>query len=415
VTAAVAVGALAICAASGAGTASRSAQLNGLSSFRTTAFEQRLSRALTVPDVSRSQTGAVAFDLRSGKVVFALNPALSLAPASNEKLSVTYTALVRLGPDFRFHTEVLGTGKQQGSTWDGDLYLHGGGDPTLKMAGLRLLAKRLYAQGIRRVSGDVVADESFFDSRRMGPGWKASFWLTESPPLSALVVARATYKRATTPDPAGAAAALFLDTLGHAGITVEGQSTWGTAPAGAVPLAQVESAPLSQVIAEMDSSSDNFTAEMLLKELGAQEVGSGTTAAGARVVDTTLAAAGVPLTGVRIADGSGLSPLDRLTAGAIGSILLASWQSPTVRPYVFGALAVAGRTGTLADRLGTAPTRGTIRAKTGTTDIASALSGYAGSRYLFAVVQDGSPISTWWARTAQDRFATVLAAAARTA
>lgn len=216
-----------------------------------------------------------------------------------------------------------------------------------------------------------------------------------------------------TPDPAGAAAALFVDQLQRAGIRVGGESSWGTAPPGAVSLAQTASEPLSDIIDFMDSTSDNFTAEMLLKTLGAEELGRGTTAAGARVVTRTLEAAGVPMAGVRIADGSGLSSLDRLTAGAIGSILLAGWENRALRPYFWGALAVAGRTGTLAERLEYAPARGTIRAKTGTTDIASALSGYAGDRYVFTVVQDGDPISTWWARTAQDRFATVLAAAAR--
>ena len=79
-----------------------------------------------------------------------------------------------------------------------------------------------------------------------------------------------------------------------------------------------------------------------------------------------------------------------------------------VRPVLIGALSVAGRSGTLADRLRGWPS---IHAKTGTTDIASALSGYAGSRYVFAIVQDGHPVSTWWAHRAQDRFATALAAA----
>ncbi len=157
----------------------------------------------------------------------------------------------------------------------------------------------------------------------------------------------------------------------------------------------------------MDETSDNFTAEMLLKTLGARAGGAGTTAAGATVVARTLEAAGVPTAGVRIADGSGLSPLDRLTARAIAGILLAARQDPRLWPHVRRALAVAGRSGTLEHRLESA--RGAIRAKTGTTALASALSGYARARYLFAVVQDGDPVSTWWARTAQDRFATTLA------
>jgi D-alanyl-D-alanine carboxypeptidase/D-alanyl-D-alanine-endopeptidase (penicillin-binding protein 4) len=74
------------------------------------------------------------------------------------------------------------------------------------------------------------------------------------------------------------------------------------------------------------------------------------------------------------------------------------------------ALPVAGVSGTLHDRMRRAPARGNVVAKTGTTSIASALSGFVRGRYVFAVVHNGHPVSSWWARVAQDRFATVLAA-----
>jgi D-alanyl-D-alanine carboxypeptidase/D-alanyl-D-alanine-endopeptidase (penicillin-binding protein 4) len=287
----------------------------------------------------------------------------------------------------------------------GDLYLVGGGDPTLRVAGLRALARQLRAHGIRRVQ-DVLADESAFDTRRTAPGWKAEFYRHESPPLSALVVARGTFHREISPDPAGAAAALFVNQLRRSGVHVGGQSAWGKTPAGARLVARVRSAPLADVVQFMDRWSDNFTAEMLLKTLG-----HGTTARGAHVVVRTLRAAHVPLRGVRIADGSGLSSLDRFTARALGGILLAGWRDLRIRPYLWRALAVSGRTGTLADRL--YGVKGLVHAKTGTTDIASALSGFATRRYAFVVVQDGDPINTWSARAAQDRFATVLATAGR--
>jgi D-alanyl-D-alanine carboxypeptidase len=294
---------LAVVAVAAAATAGRA------QGYRHTAFAQRLANALAAPKVARSRTGAFAFDLRARRVVFEHNSTLPLAPASNEKLAVTYAALVRLGPRYRFHTDVL--------VARGNLYLRGGGDPTLHVSGLRKLALELRARGVTRIRGDVLAD----------------------------------------------------------------------------------------ILRFMDRWSDNFTAEMVLKTLG-----HGTTARGATVVGRTLEQAHVPLRGVRIADGSGLSSRDRFTARALAGILLASWKNPRVRPYVWRALAVAGRCGTLSDRLLGA--EGLVRAKTGTTDIASALSGYAGRSYVFAVVQDGSPISTSSAREAQDRFASVLAGAA---
>jgi D-alanyl-D-alanine carboxypeptidase/D-alanyl-D-alanine-endopeptidase (penicillin-binding protein 4) len=148
---------------------------------------------------------------------------------------------------------------------------------------------------------------------------------------------------------------------------------------------------------------------MLLKELGATELGRGTSAAGAAVVTRELADAGVPLAGVRIVDGSGLSLLDRLTANALTSLLHAAWLNPEVGPTLRAALPVAGVNGTLEDRMRRGPAHGTVFAKTGTTDEASALSGFVRDRYAFAILQNGNPISAWWARTAQDRFAQVLA------
>jgi D-alanyl-D-alanine carboxypeptidase/D-alanyl-D-alanine-endopeptidase (penicillin-binding protein 4) len=135
----------------------------------------------------------------------------------------------------------------------------------------------------------------------------------------------------------------------------------------------------------------------------------GTTAAGVGVVTGLLTQAHVPMRGVRIVDGSGLSLLDRMTAGALASLLSVMWNDPGVRPELLAALPVAGRSGTLADRMRHTAATGIVRAKTGTTDNASALSGFVGDRYAFSVLENGWPVAYSWARVAQDRFATVLA------
>src|SRR5207244_1443809 len=202
------------------------------------------------------------------------------------------------------------------------------------------LAAQLRATGIRRVTGLIVGDETFFDTHRVAPGWKYRFYMDESPPLSALSVDRGRYQGRVDRSPAYAAATSFAAVLRGAGI----------------------------------------------------------------------AAAGVPMAGVRIVDGSGLSRLDRLTANALVGILRASWDSEDVRPTLVAALPVAGKNGTLEDRLRRGPAYGVVRAKTGTTNQASALSGYVRGKYVFAVLQNGRPLSYWWARVAQDRFVTALAA-----
>lgn len=370
----------------------------------------RLAVALAGPNVRAAGEGALAIDLASDRTIFSLNGTRALQPASNEKLPLTLAALTRLGPGYRVHTDVLGAGHQTGSLWHGDLYPKGYGDPALHTSGLVRLAHALRRHGIRRVSGRVRADESWFDTRRTAPGWKHSFYMNESPPLSALVVNRAVFHDAMSPDPAGAAAAIFTRVLKRHGITVARGSAWGTAPASARLLARLASQPLAQTIRFMDRESDNFTAEMLLKTLGAEIAGHGTTAVGASVVVETLSRSGVPLAGVRIADGSGLSQLDRLTPRAIAAILTYAWHSHRIRAPFSRALAVAGRSGTLARRLRDGPAYGEVRAKTGTTDAASALSGYVRRRFVFAVIQNGRPVAASWAHAAQDRFAAALAA-----
>ena len=367
----------------------------------------KLARALATPGVSPSRTGALAVDLRTGEVVFSANASRSLAPASAEKLAVSFAALRLLGPGFRFRTEVVGDGVLAGRVWRGNLVLVGHGDPTLEEGDLRLLARDLAAWGIRRVTGRVLGDERHFDSRRDAPGWKPSYLGFESAPLSALSVDDVGARGAN--GSAAAAARAFTAALERRGIAVGGRPSTARAPADALPLAQDISKPLSAIVRTMNRASDNFISEMLLKELGASIALNGSTTAGARVVAQELRAAGVPVAGVRIADGSGLSLLDRLTAQALVAILRAGLDDPEISDAFVTSLAVAGISGTLERRLERRPARGRVIAKTGTTRIASALAGFVRRRYVFAIIQNGSPVNYWAARQAQDRFVTILA------
>ena len=374
-------------------------------------LSSRLDRALDVPNVDPARTAALAVDLRTGAVVYSRNAALALVPASNQKLPVAYAALAQLGPGYRFHTEIVASGTLVGDVWHGDLWLRGYGDPTLGPDDLAELATDVASWGIRRVDGAVIADESWFDALRVGPGWKPRFYIQESPPLSALVVDRGRYRGRTSANPALAAASLLRQALGSAGVTVAERTRSGVLNLTGLPLARDVSDPLADIVRFMGRESDNYTAEMLVKQLGAVYAGHGSTAAGVRVVRDALAAAGIPLAGVRLADGSGLSSLDRLTATAVVTLLEAGLAETDLRGAFLQSLAVAGVDGTLADRLRSSPARGQVIAKTGTTRTASALSGFVRDRYVFSILQNGRPISAYWARIAQDRFATALAAA----
>ena len=365
----------------------------------------RLTKSLRSPALALDRTGAIAVDALTGEVLYAHNADLPLVPASNEKLPVAWTALILLGPGYRFHTDVVGVGERVGSTWAGDLFVVGNGDPTLGSQDVRRLAARVRAAGITRVTGRIRGDESAYDGRRGAPGWKAYFVGGESPPLSALVVDRAHGWPALSP-PLLAARAL-REALVARGVSVAGRHALGQAPRGATTIAVDRSPRLASIVREMDRDSDNFVAEMLLKHLGTLDGGVGTTARGARVVLAEMRAAGIPVPGVRIVDGSGLSSLDRLTPAALAGVIRAGMQDPRIGKAFVESFAVAGRSGTLDTRLpGLA---GIVRGKTGTTDLSCSLSGVIGDGIVFSVVQNGSPVSFWPARAAQDRFVTALA------
>ena len=146
---------------------------------------------------------------------------------------------------------------------------------------------------------------------------------------------------------------------------------------------------------------------MLLKQLLAVTGEVGTSAGGGRLVVATMRDAGIPVEGVRLLDGSGLSSLDRLTAEALVGVIRAGATDPAIRAAFVDSLAVAGISGTLSERLPTL--RGQVKGKTGTTDRACTLSGLIRGTVAFAVLENGNPVSSVAARTAQDRFVTILA------
>ncbi len=364
----------------------------------------RLSGALAGKWLAPGRTAAMAIDLRSGDVVFAHNATRPFLPASNEKLPVAWAALSRLGPDWTIPTEIVGLGTRAGAVWDGDLAIKGYGDPTLSSDDVDRMARTIRARGIRVVTGGVVGDESSFDARRDAPGWKRGFLGIESPPLSALTVDRAAGWPSASP--AMLAARAFRKALVRHGVAVRGVAWVGVAPVESARLARTESAPLSDIVQLMDTTSDNFLAEILLKQLGAADGKVGTTARGAAAVMAELRAAGIPTEGVRIVDGSGLSSADRMTAAALVGVIRAAYADPAVREPFRRSLAIAGVSGTLSRRYGM-PHRAVI-GKTGTTNLACTLSGVVRGTVAFAVLQNGSPVASWAAREAQDRFVTLL-------
>lgn len=367
--------------------------------------------------------GAYVVDLTTKRALFSFDAETRRIPASVQKLYTTSTALLRLGPSAVLETSVLGTGRLSSSgTWHGTLYLRGGGDPTFGAARfdhaaygtgatVQALARRVRDAGIARLSGRIVGDESRFDSLRGTPAtdYQPSFFLEGQ--LSALAYDRgfANWRwTAFQRNPPRFAARKFAAALRAADVAVPSRTpvSTGVTPAHARLLAAVDSPPVSALIALTNTWSDDFFAEMLLKNLGADFGGAGSTAAGARVVRRELATRFAIRP--RFNDGSGLSRYDRTTPRQVVRLLtfLASNQ------VFVDSLAIAGETGTLSDEMRGTRAQGRCRGKTGTLHDVASLAGYCRARdghvlaFAFLMNRLTNPD---YAHEVEDRMAIALA------
>lgn len=374
--------------------------------------------------VSRSGLAAdVSVTVRDedGSVVYAHAPDRRRLPASNQKLLTSIAILRALGGDHRFPTVVASGAPPLDGAIEGDVYLIGGGDPRLatrrfarghwrNVGTIERLAEQIRAAGVRRITGAIVGDGSRFDTVRDAPGWKRGF-VFECAPLSALAVNGDVADGRPVYDPELRAARLLRRALVTRGVEVGAPARVGVAPVQRVELGRVESLALRDLVLALNKDSDNFIAEMLLKNLGAERAGRGTTAAGAAQVARVLAGRGLDTRQVRIADGSGLSAFDRETSSFLVALLRDTAADPDVAPDLLRSLPVAGVDGTLDDRMRRGPAHGVVRAKTGTLQAASALSGFA-RQYTFSILVEHRPqLSIRRARRLQDRIAHELAAA----
>lgn len=347
-------------------------------------------------------SGALVRDLTTGEVLFALRPGTDRIPASVAKLYTTAAALRRMGASTRLNTDVLASGTlDEDGRLEGDLVIRGGGDPTLGAPDISDLAGRVGASGIRSVTGSVVGDESRFDTRRGGPAWGYSPWLGGS--IGALAVSRGWGDGG----PGLSAARSLARAVRGRGVRVMGRTKTGRTPAGARRLGRVSSPTVAELSRLVNSPSDNFMAEVLLKELGVRFGPAGTTMAGASVARGVASGFGAS---PRIADGSGLSRSNSTSPRDVMALIIGMRRGGD-RAAFEGSLAVAGRTGTLASRMRGTRAAGNCRAKTGTLSNVSTLAGTcrsaSGHTIAFALMMNA--ISPARGRVLQDSIARSLA------
>jgi D-alanyl-D-alanine carboxypeptidase/D-alanyl-D-alanine-endopeptidase (penicillin-binding protein 4) len=327
----------------------------------------------------------LAIEIEGTRIVN-VNPDMPLLPASNMKLVVAMVALDVLKPEFVFSTSLVG--QANGNSIDGDAYLIGGGDPLLvtgnypatepypsfNFTRLENLFDALASKGITRIAGSIVGDESRYDAERFSPTLGLGIKGTEVGPLGALMVNDGVVSgNPIKPDnPALGAVTEFTNTLQNNGIAVTGGPKVGTAPQDLPVIVKIDSLPLSDIVAEMLTNSDNNTAELLVKELGFATSGTGTREAGLEVIKAKLVEWGIPLDVLQFVDGSGLDRGNRLTCNTLITLLA---RDGGFGPVGVG-LATASQTGTLRDVLGDTLGAGKLRGKTGTLTGAKALSGF---------------------------------------
>ena len=416
---------------------------------------------------------------------------MMMTPAASVKLLTSAAALQVLGPDYSFKTELYGDAALPANgIVDGNLYLKGYGDPALRTedtanpeegATLASVVEWLKEQGVKRIKGDLVLDDSYFDQQRLGLGWA---WDDENeafnPRLGALAVNKGTvtllYKpggkagdpvqvqlypqtsylevsnEAVTVDDSGKEIisierergtnrlritgdlpvashggareipveepALFVGTLLReklqaAGIELHPGSrvVVGVVPTGAVKYTEISSRPLSDLLWDMNKYGDNFSAEMILKAIGAVKKGEGSSSAGAQAVLESVEALG-GRTNFDMVDGSGLTRYNLMSPRHVVSVLEGMSKQADFA-WFEDSLSVAGVNGTLRDRLKGTDAEGVLRGTLGSLSDVATFSGYVttknGEPLAFSVMINGADPSDLSFRLIE-RIAEILAA-----
>lgn len=342
---------------------------------------------------------AVQITTGDGKAIYSRAGSRPLAPASTMKIMTALTALDALGSSKTFVTRVVDAGS-------GRVVLVGGGDPLLtdrtstsryRPASLQSLANAtaaaLKAQGRTRIA--LGYDAHLFSGPLFSPAWKKA-WRSSEARVTALEINSGKLTRARADgNPALTAAKAFAARLKKAGITVSSISD-SRAVAGSPDIATVTSASLALIVKRTLLISDNVAAETISRHAALARGRAGSFAGAAANVTSWLNAHGLWLSGQRIADGSGLSPTNRLTANSLARAIRLALSDSRYWPLIAG-LPVAAETGTLAKRFddkSESAGRHVVHAKTGTLRGVAGLVGYLttrdGARLVFAELANSS-------------------------
>lgn len=339
----------------------------------------RIDRLLVNELFNRSQVGLMVYDLTADSAIYCHNERQLLRPASTMKVVTAIAAIDRLGGSFQFKTTLSYTGAIEDGVLNGDVYLVGGFDPRFNSDDMGSFVDGIRRMGIDTIRGRIVADKSMKDADMLGEGW---CWDDDNPVLSPLLISRRDVfvKR-------------FVDRLRGEGVVVEADTVAGRQPGGAYEVG-TRTHTIDQVLMPMMKESDNLCAEALFYQLGASTGAHPATARDARtVVRRLVEKVGLRPSDYRIADGSGLSLYNYVTAELEVMLLRYAYQNTNIYMHLLPSLPVAGEDGTLRRRMRGTFTSGNVKAKTGSVTAISSLAGYCtaanGHVLCFAIINQG--------------------------
>ncbi len=329
-----------------------------------------------------TQLGLYVYDLTDGLPLYAVNAAQRMRPASCQKVVTAITALDCLGGDYQLRTEFRTKGKVVNGVLQGDLIVVGGMDPMVSPDELFEAAQNIrQKQGIESITGGIVYDLSMREDKPLGWGW---CWDDDYGPLSALLVnGKDTFEKN------------WLQALSQAGIKVnskgKGQTAGGREQAKTVYSIRHS---IDELLNPMMKNSNNIYAECLFYQTAAfgGKKGAGHKEAGQRT-EQLLSKIGLDPSPYRIADGSGLSLYNYVSAEMLVALLGYAWRNESIKEHLLTSLPISGFDGTLKSRMTGTEADGNVRAKTGTVTGISSLAGYItaanGHTLAFAIINQG--------------------------
>lgn len=359
--------------------------------------QQSLTSLLDARMFETSQVGIMVYDLDDDSVIFRHNEHQRLRPASTMKLITAITAIDKLGGSYQFKTELCYTGQVADGVLRGNVYCVGGFDPRFNSDDLRAFVESIHKMGVDTIRGNLYADKTMKDTARLGKGW---CWDDDNPVLSPLLISRKDNFMTR-----------FAEELREYGIVVEGTVSEAMKPGDAFCICR-RFHTMDQILMNMMKESDNLYAESMFYQLAASTGNHPATARSARmVINRLIEKVGLDASQYSIADGSGLSLYNYVTAELEIKLLRYAFKNNNIYLHLHPSLPQAGVDGTLKNRMHGPFTRGNVYAKTGSLTGVSSLAGYCtapnGHRLAFAIINQGVRHSRD-ARAFQDRVCQTL-------